>query len=52
VNGSAAKPAHPVRAGEIVSVEAERATGEWEVLDVPRGKVSKADRPLYVRRLP
>jgi ribosomal 50S subunit-recycling heat shock protein len=51
VNGSAAKPAHAVRAGEILTLDAERGTGEWEVLELPTGNVSKADRPRYVRRL-
>jgi ribosomal 50S subunit-recycling heat shock protein len=51
VDGSAAKPAHSVRVGEILSLDAERAGGEWEVLAVPRGNVPKADRPLYARRL-
>lgn len=51
MDGSPAKPAHAVRAGEIVVVETPRGTGEWEVLDVPTGPLAKKNRPLYVRCL-
>lgn len=51
VDGAGAKPAHAVRAGEILTLDADRGTGEWEVLEVPAGNVSKGDRPRYVRRL-
>lgn len=51
MNGSAAKPAHAVRAGEILMLDAERGTGEWEVIELPTGNVPKASRSRYVRRL-
>lgn len=50
VDGRPAKPAAPVRAGQRIRVDAGRSVAEWEVLEVPRGRVPRADRDRYARR--
>jgi ribosomal 50S subunit-recycling heat shock protein len=50
VDGRPVKPASSVRPGQRIRVEAGRAVTEWEVLEVPRGSVPRADRDRYARR--
>ena len=51
VDGTVARPAKEVSAGQVIRFESPRRTLKLEILEVPRGNVAKGDRPLFVRIL-
>ena len=50
VNGQRAKPAHDLKAGDIITIKGSQPQAV-EVLQIPVGSVSKTDRERFVRTL-